>query len=71
MYKTVNSSQGAIRCREFSDMSELDIRDELKSQGVIEFYRVTVKKERKVVPTNTLYLMFNRPHRPKKSKLDN
>ena len=46
-------------------MSEIEIRDELKSEGVVEVHRVTVKKEGKVIPTNTLFLTFNRPDLPK------
>ena len=65
VHKTLNSSRGVIRCRELFDMSEIDIRDELKTQGVVEVYRVTVKKEGKVIPTNTLFLTFNRPDVPK------
>ena len=59
VHKTLNSSCGVIRCRELSDMSEIEIRDELKTQGVVEVHRVTVKKEGKVIPTNTLFLTFN------------
>ena len=40
-------------------MSEIEIRDELKSEGVVEVHRVTVKKEGKVISTNTLFLTFN------------
>ena len=40
-------------------MSETEIRDELKTQGVVEVHRVTVKKEGKLIPTNTLFLTFN------------
>ena len=46
-------------------MSEIEIRDEQKTQGVVEVQRVTVKKEGKVIPTNTLFLTFNRPDIPK------
>ena len=63
--KTLNSSRGVIRCRELSDMSEIEIRDKLKTQGVVEVHRITVKKEGKVIPTNTLFLTFNRPDIPK------
>ena len=65
VHKTLNSSRGVIRCRELSDMSETEIRDELKTQGVVEVHRVTVKKEGKIIPTNTLFLTFNRPDVPK------
>ena len=59
VHKTLNSSRGVIRCRELTDMSETEIRDELKTQGVVEVHRVTVKKKGKVIPTNTLFLTFN------------
>ena len=36
VHKTLNSSRGVIRCREVSDMLEVEIRDELKTQGVVE-----------------------------------
>ena len=65
VHKTLNSSRGVIRCRELSDMSEIVIRDELKTQGVPEVHRVTVTKEGKVIPTNTLFLTFNQPDIPK------
>ncbi len=56
MHKTLNSSRGVIRCRELSVLSEVEIRDELKSQGVVEVHRVMVKKEGKVIPTNPCFL---------------
>ena len=59
-----------IRCRELSDLSEVEIRDERKTQGVVEVHRVTVKKEGKVVPTNTLFLTFSRPDMPKEIKVE-
>ena len=34
VHKTLNSSQGVIRCQDLADMSEVEIRDELKDQGV-------------------------------------
>ena len=46
-------------CRHLADMLEVEIRDELKDQGVVGVNRVTLKKEGKVIPTNTLYLTFN------------
>ena len=42
-------------------MSEVEIRDELKDQGVVGVNRVTVKKEGKVIPTNTLFLTLGSP----------
>ena len=36
VHKTLKSSRGVIRCRELSVLSEVEIRDELKTQGVVE-----------------------------------
>ena len=64
IHKTLNSSKGVIRCRELLDSSESEIRDELRTRGVAEVHRVTVKKGEVVVPTSTLFLTFNRPDMP-------
>ena len=70
IHKTLNSSKGVIRCKyNMSGMSELEIRDELKDQGVIEVRRVTRTKGRAKVPTNTLFLTFNQPCLPKEIKV--
>ena len=42
-------------------MSEVEIQDELKDQGVVGVNQVTLKKEGKVIPTNTLFLTFGSP----------
>ena len=39
VHKTFISFRGVIRCRELSDMSEIEIRDELKTQGVVEVHK--------------------------------
>ena len=64
IHKTLNTSKGVIRCRELLGSSESEIRDELRTQGVVEVHRVTVKKGEVFVPTSTLFLMFNRPDMP-------
>ena len=65
IHKTLNSSRGVIRCRDLADMTEVEIRDELKDQGVVGVNRVTLKKERKVIPTNALFLTFGSLELPK------
>ena len=65
IHKTLNSSRGVIRCQDLADMTEVEIRDELKDQGVVGVNRVTLKKEGKVIPTNTLFLTFGSPELPK------
>ena len=69
VHETVNSSRGMIRCRELSDLSEVEIRDELKTQNVVDVHRVTVKKAGKIIPTNTLFLTFNRSGMPREIKV--
>ena len=52
---------------DLADMSEVEIRDELKDQGVDGVNRVTLK-EGKVIPTNTLFLTFVSPELRKRSR---
>ena len=54
VHKTLNSFLGVISCRDHADMSEVEIRDELKDQGMVGVNWVMLKKEGKVIPTNTL-----------------
>ena len=56
IHKALNSSRGVIRCHELSGMTETEIKTELQEQGVVEVHRVTVKRDTKKVPTNTLFL---------------
>ncbi len=58
-HKTMNSCQGIIRCREISDMSEEDIKQELASQGITKVKQFTVKKDGQVRKTSTFLLTFN------------
>ena len=69
IHKTLNSSRGVIRCRDLAGLSKVDIRDELKDQGVVGVKRVTLKKEGKVIPTNTLFLTICSPNSRKRSLL--
>ena len=54
VHETLNSSRGVIRCHELSDLSEVEIRNERKTQGVVKIHSIMVKKEGKTIPTNTL-----------------
>ena len=56
IHKALNSSRGVIRCHELSGVTETEIKTELQEQGVVEVHRVTVKRDTKKVPTNTLFL---------------
>ena len=65
IHPTLNSSRGAIRCRELAGMSETDIRDELSEQGVILVKCIRRKKEGQDKETNTLFLTFCNASLPK------
>ena len=60
----LNSSKGVIRCPELKNMTDLEIRENLRDQGVTDVFRVTVKKGDQRVPTNTLFLTFCVPKLP-------
>ena len=57
-HKGLNSCKGVIRCRELRGLSEVEIRTELKDQGVTEVHRVTTRKGADRVPTDTFFLTF-------------
>ena len=60
IHKTLNSSRRVIRCRDLADMTEVEIRNELKDQGVVGVNRVTVKT------LNTLFLDVRFPGTPER-----
>ncbi len=64
-HKTMNSCQGIIRCREISDMSDDDIKQELASQGVSRVKQFTRKTDGHVKKTSTFLLTFNSTTLPK------
>ena len=65
VHKTLNSSRGVTRCWDLVDMLEVEIQDELKDQGVAGVNWVILKKEGKMIPTNTLFLRFSSLEFPK------
>ncbi|XP_048255229.1 uncharacterized protein LOC125381914 [Haliotis rufescens] len=61
VHKTLNSCPGIVRDRArcLSDMSEQDITDELKTQGVTAVKRFTMKsRDGDIIPSNTYLLTF-------------
>ncbi|PVD18987.1 hypothetical protein C0Q70_21546 [Pomacea canaliculata] len=63
-HRSLNSSKGVIRCPDLAGMTETDIRSELASQGVSAVQRVTLRRDGKSIPTNTLFLTFCLPKIP-------
>ena len=60
----LNTSKGVIRCSDLYGLSEVEIRDGLKDQGVVEVHRVLIKREGESIPTNTCFLTFASPSLP-------
>ena len=68
-HKTLNSSKGIIRDRRLFCCSEEEIKENLASQGVTHVKRITIRRDKEQVKTNTLILTFNNPKRPDKLKI--
>jgi hypothetical protein len=64
-HRSLNSSRGVIRCREFRDCDDSEVMDALRSQGVSEVKHIFAKRNDKNEPTNTFILTFNSPTPPK------
>ena len=67
-HRSLNSSRGVIRCREFRDCDDTEVLDALRSQGVFEVKHIFTKRNGNNEPTNTFILSFNTPTPPKSVK---
>ena len=70
IHKPMNSSRGIIRWIDLAVVSDLEIKDELRSQGVVEVGRMMVRWNGVSSPT-TLFLSLSkwRPCRKRKKKI--
>ena len=68
-HKSLNSSKGVIRCPDLKGVSEAEIKEELRSQGVVEVRRAMFRKGGDLVPTNTIFLTFCMPTLPQSIKV--
>jgi len=64
-HRSLNSSRGVIRCRDFRDCDDHEVMDALRSQGVIDVKHIQAKKDNVLQPTNTFILTFSSPSPPK------
>ena len=59
-HPTLNSSKGVIRCRDLACCESLDeITTNLKSQAVSAVKRISIKRDEKIIQTNTYILTFS------------
>ena len=68
-YASLNSSRGIIRDRTTKHETEENIRNYLEDQGVTHVKRFTIRRNNKIVPTNTFLLTFNTVEPPKSVKI--
>ena len=58
-HSSLNSSKGVIRCRDLEGVSEEEICQILSSQDVTSVRWIKVRRNNKLLPTNTFVLTFN------------
>ena len=68
-HKSLNISKGVVRSKELSLCTIDEIKKEMKKQGVTEVKRVTIKKEGKLIETNTYIITFDQPKIPERIKV--
>ena len=68
-HQTLNSSKGIIKDPEMKGVSTDEMKEYLQSQGVLNVRRITIKKDGKIIETNTFVLTFNTPTVPKDIKI--
>ena len=67
-HRSLNSSRGVIRCREFRDCEDEEVLDALRSQGVTAIKHIKSKRDGELQPTNTFILTFNTSSPPQTVK---
>ena len=63
-HKTLNSSKGVIKCPELKETSELEMKKEMKKQGVTDVYKCKVKRNGIEMHTGTVFVTFRTPVLP-------
>ena len=68
-HNTLNICKGVVRCKELSLCSIAEIHDGLKSQGVTDVKRISVRRNGETRTTNTYILTFSSPDLPRSVKI--
>ena len=63
-YPTLNFSKGVIKSPDLATCSLEEIRLHLKPQGITDVRRISIRKETRIIDTNTYILTFNKPTTP-------
>ena len=68
-HNSLNKSKGVIRCPDLKYTKEEEILKEMKSQGVIDVFKVKIKKGDTFISTGTIFLTFDFPDLPQHVKI--
>ena len=68
-HKSLNISKVVVRSKELSLYTIEEIKSEMRKQSVTEVKRVSIKKEGKIIKTNTCITTFDQPKIPEKIKI--
>ena len=69
LHPTPNFSKGVLKSPELASCSLEEIRLHLKPQGVTDMRRIFIRKETRIIDTNTYILTFNKPTTPTRIKI--
>ena len=69
LHENLNTSKGVIRSRGFALATEDERASTLGKQGVTNIKRISVRKGKERIQTNTYILTFKRPQTPKEVKI--
>ena len=64
-HKSLNRSEGVVQTKELLFWTIEEIKKELKKQGMTDVKRVSIKKEGKMIETNTYIMAFKIPEKIK------
>ena len=69
LHASLNTCKGAVRCPDLKGVSEEEILEEMRQQGVIHVRRIKVRRDDALKDTNTFVLTFNTSVLPKQLKV--
>ena len=68
-HQNLNPCKGVVRSQELSLCSLEEIKKELKPQGVTDVKKVSIKRDNKIIQTNTYIMTFELPVIPPKIRI--
>ena len=69
LHASLNTCKGVVRCPDLKGVSEEEILEEMREQGVIHVRRIKVRRDDALKDTNTFVFTFNTSVLPKQLKV--